>query len=94
MTDREWYFKKTNDPKADFLKRLVFIGVVDWDGYHMEMGKHSGYSMCCIKNFIEISKVCDRGVAVYMDKKYGPDHGVHYVRCPNCRKKCINSDIF
>lgn len=83
--------RKTKDPFCDFLKRSVLIGVIDWDGYHMEMGKHSGYSMCCIKNFIEVSKINDR-VAEYMDKKYGYDSpSVGYVRCPNCRKKHINS---
>ncbi|KKN67708.1 hypothetical protein LCGC14_0458540 [marine sediment metagenome] len=77
-----WY-KHSRNPYVKSIKRMLYLGQINWDDYHMELGRHFKYPMCCIKNFIKHRR---KKVAEYMDNKYGWDSVRGYVRCKNHRK--------
>lgn len=70
-----------------FLKRLVKFGKIDWEDYHRQYGNFCNYPKCCIDNFIYLYVFNDIPPSEYMNKRYGQDFGINYVRCKNCRIK-------
>lgn len=68
-----------------FLTKLKIMGKIDTEDYHRAYGVYSGYSKCCIDNFIDLIKR-GKAPAAHMRYIYGKDAaGIHYVRCSKCR---------
>jgi len=70
----------------DFLLKLIAFGKINKYDAEVDLGKHYGYPMCCVKHFARYGEMGINAVGYYMDTMYGYDDAP-YVRCPRCRDK-------
>jgi hypothetical protein len=75
----------TDDLQGD-IEAMVEEGVLSYEEYHVMMGQYSGYSMCCIKNFINLKKL-GFPPARFMEEVLGHKHDLWRVLCPMCYDK-------
>jgi len=76
-----------------FLCKLRDMGTVTTYDILIELGKYSGYPMCCVRHFSKYAEMGIVKVGLYMNTMYGKD-GVGYVRCFKCRKNIYNKNFF
>jgi hypothetical protein len=79
-------FNKKDYGYLKFLCKLRDMGVVTTYDILIELGKYSGYPMCCVKHYSKYSDMGIELVGFYMDTMYGYDDA-GYVRCFKCRNK-------
>ena len=81
--------KETKSKYMNWLWRVHDFGLIEEEDLDREAGRLYRYNKCCIDNYVAISKAGVRGVALQMNKIYGPDEDsleVQHVRCAKCRK--------
>jgi len=91
MIDSYIHIKKNRklfEPILIYLKSLLVLGKIDEDDYDREYGKQSGFSKCCIENYISLSLqgLCP---GLYMATVFNHEINNGHILCHKCYLKLV-----